>query len=106
MLPFIRAHEASVKQLVSIKGFLTGKELIDRNLAFWTLTMWKDDNPMRTFRNSAANRKAMQKLPVWYNEASYFHWTQSESTLPDWSLALQKLFEEGKLSKVRKPSVN
>ena len=106
LLSFVRANESSVKQLTSIKGFLAGKELIDKHLTFWTLTMWEDESSMRSFRNSTAHKKAMQKLPVWCNEASYFHWTQSELTLPGWNLASQRLFEEGKLSKVRYPSIN
>jgi hypothetical protein len=100
------ANEASVKQLKSINGFLAGKELIDKSLTFWTLTMWKDEISMREFRNSVPHRKAMQKLPFWCCEASYFHWVQDGDILPSWEVASQKLLKEGKLTKVRKPSAN
>jgi deoxyribodipyrimidine photolyase len=106
LLKFILTNEASVKQLYKTKGFLGGKELIDKHLTFWTLTMWTDDTSMREFRNSLPHRKAMQKLPFWCCEASYFHWTQEETLLPSWDAASQKLFQQGKLTKVRKPSAN
>lgn len=101
---FMMANEASVKELVKIKGFLKGKELIDKNLTFWTLTMWTDDISMKEFRNSAPHRKAMQNLPTWCHEASYFHWTQADTDLPGWNIASERLISEGKLTKVRNPT--
>jgi hypothetical protein len=103
---FMLANKASVRQLYQTKGFLGGKELVDKNFTFWTLTMWNDETSMREFRNSTAHRKAMQKLPFWCSEASYFHWIQEEAVLPSWHIASQKLLQEGKLTKVRKPSIN
>lgn len=98
------ANEASGRALVKVKGFLKGKELIDKNLTFWTLTMWVDDTSMKEFRNAAAHRKAMQHLPTWCHEASYFHWTQQDPDFPDWNVASGRLISEGKLTKVRNPS--
>jgi heme-degrading monooxygenase HmoA len=104
LIAFIRANEAAVKQLQSTSGFIAGKELVDKGLTFWTLTIWEDDSKMKEFRNSVAHRKAMQQLPLWCNEASYFHWTQQDSILPNWSTASARLLSEGKVSKVRQPS--
>ena len=106
LLQFMRANEASAKQLMATPGFIAGKELINKNLTFWTLTMWKDDGSMKEFRNSVPHRKAIQKLPYWCNEASYFHWSQEDEILPEWIPASEKLLHEGKLTKVRKPSSN
>ena len=103
---FMLANEASVKQLKKINGFLAGKELVDKHLTFWTLTIWKDEISMKEFRNSVPHRKSMQKLPSWCCEASYFHWIQDEEKLPSWETASQRLLKEGKLTKVRKPSAN
>jgi hypothetical protein len=100
----MRANESSVKQLVSTSGLIQGKELLDKGLTFWTLTIWDDDTKMKEFRNSVAHRQAMQKLPIWCNEASYFHWTQEQSIIPDWHTASARLIQEGKISKVRQPS--
>lgn len=104
LIPFMRANEASVIQLLRTPGFLGGKELVDKGLTFWTLTIWEDDSDMKSFRNSPPHRKAIQKLPYWCSEASYFHWTQEERSLPEWSQASSRLLQEGKLTKVRKPS--
>src|SRR6476661_3948371 len=82
---FFRANEASVKELVKTKGFLDGKELIDKHLTFWTLTLWDDMENMKRFRNSEAHRKAMQKLPVWCDEAAYVHWLQDNNIIPGWT---------------------
>ena len=46
----------------------------------------------------------MQHLPKWCNEASYHHWVQEENECPNWTTILDKLYSEGKLSKVRNPS--
>lgn len=103
---FMMANEASARELVKIKGFLKGKELIDKNLTFWTLTMWADDTSMKQFRNSASHRKAMQNLPTWCHEASYFHWSQADTDFPGWDLASGRLINEGKITKVRNPTAN
>lgn len=101
---FLIANKAATKQLVHISGFISGKELVDKSLTFWTLTVWENEESMRKFRNSPAHRKAMQKLPFWCSEASYFHFIQQETILPNWEIASEKLLTEGKLTKVRKPS--
>jgi hypothetical protein len=101
---FMRANETSVRQLLKTPGFEGGKELVDKNLVFWTVTTWADEAAMKVFRNSAAHRKAMQKLPVWCNEASYLHWQQAETVLPDWQTIHGKMVWEGKLTKVRHPT--
>lgn len=104
--PFFLANEAAAKQLCATNGFIDGMELIDKNLTFWTLTMWHMDVDMKTFRNSEAHKKAMQKLPLWCSEASYVHWTQEEHQLPAWQTVYNKITTEGKLTKVQKPSAN
>ena len=104
LIPFMRANEASVRELKGSKGLLKGKELIDKKLTFWTITLWEDEGSMKAFRGSPAHRKAMQRLPDWCNEASYHHWIQEEHEIPAWNTIAEKLFSEGKLSKVRTPS--
>ncbi|MEP6674880.1 MAG: hypothetical protein ABJA78_06985 [Ferruginibacter sp.] len=103
---FLFTNEASAKTLVKTDGFLSGKELTDKNLTFWTLTIWENDAAMKSFRNSAAHKKAMQKLPFWCSEGSYFHWIQDDETLPPLAFAAERLLKEGKTTKVRKPSAN
>ena len=104
LFSFIRANEASVKELKSSSGLLMGEELIDKKLTFWTITLWEDEDSMKKFKGSLSHRNAMQHLPKWCNEASYHHWFQEESECPNWTTISDKLYSEGKLSKVRNPS--
>ena len=104
LIPFMGANEASVKEIKVSKGLLKGKELIDKKLTFWTVTIWENEESMKKFRGSIAHRNAMQQLPVWCNEASYHHWIQEDYELPSWDAISKKLFSEGRLSKVRNPS--
>ena len=106
LLKFFSANEASLKELIKTNGFLGGKELVDKNLTFWTLTVWKSDADMKTFRNSVPHRKAMQNLPDWCDEASYIHWTQDTPTLPDWKSVYNTMIKDGKTTKVKNPSMN
>jgi len=104
LIPFMRANEASVKDLKESRGLLKGKELIDKKLTFWTITIWENEESMKGFRGSSSHRIAMQQLPKWCNEASYHHWVQEHDEFPSWSTISEKLFSEGRLSKVRNPS--
>ena len=101
---FMRANSASAKQLIKTDGFIAGKELIDKGLTFWTLTMWAQDADMRSFRNSEAHRNAMRHLPDWCNEATYTHWLQEDTTLPNWHTVHEKMITHGIVSKVRTPT--
>lgn len=104
LLPFFKANEASVKELKRSKGLIQAKELIDKKLTFWTLTIWEDEDSMKKFRGCASHRYAMQHLPQWCDEASYHHWVQEDHEVPTWDIVAEKLYAEGKLSKVRNPS--
>ena len=104
LIPFMRANEASVNEIKVSKGLLKGKELIDKKLTFWTVTIWENEESMKKFRGSIAHRNAMQQLPKWCNEASYHHWIQEDDEFPSWDIVSKKLYSEGKLSKVRNPS--
>ncbi len=101
---FLSSNNQSVKQLIITPGFVAGKELVDKNLVFWTVTVWNADADMKTFRNSPPHRKAMQKLPLWCDEATYAHWLAEDAQIPDWNAIYQKMITEGKVSKVRHPS--
>ena len=98
---FMAANNASANQVKLTPGFIAGKELMDKGLTFWTLTLWQADADMKSFRNSPAHRKAMQQLPNWCNEATFTHWLQEEPTLPDWETAHQRIVNEGIVSKLR-----
>ena len=58
LIPFMRANEASVNEIKVSKGLLKGKELIDKKLTFWTVTIWENEESMKKFRGSIC------KLPL------------------------------------------
>jgi len=104
LFSFFRSNDASVKTLKNSKGLIHAKENPDKNLIFWTLSMWDNEESMRQFRNSNAHKNAMKQISKWCNEASYHHWVQDENSLPNWQSASKKLFEQGTLTKLKNPS--
>jgi hypothetical protein len=83
---------------------VTGALLNDRDMTFWTMTMWDTQESMRTFMTSGAHKQAMRHLLNWCDEASVVHWTQPEATLPSWTAADARMREIGRPSKVLHPS--
>ena len=104
LLPFFWHTMASAKQLVNHSKFLKGKTMMDKGLAFWKMTLWRDEADMRAYRNTDAHKKAMPKLQHWCNEASVVHWHQESEEFPTWLEAHQRMMKEGRLSKVKHPS--
>ena len=72
--------------------------------AFWTVTLWQDEQAMRQYMGSGAHKQAMPKLVDWCNEAASVHWVQDDATLPTWEQAKLKLKTSGRLFKVKHPS--
>jgi heme-degrading monooxygenase HmoA len=101
---FLRANEASVKMIKKLDGFIGGKELIDKSLTFWTITVWESEKAMKAFRNNEPHKYAMRRLPDWCDEGSYMHWLQEDLAIPSWVELHQKMVTEGKITKVRFPS--
>jgi hypothetical protein len=101
---FFYENEASIKAVKKIDGFIAGKELIDRSLTFWTVTLWKSDQAMKIFRNNNPHKRVMRKLPHWCDEAAYVHWLTDLPAIPDWDAIHKKLLAEGKTTKVKYPS--
>ena len=92
------------RQVVRAPGFLDGRLLVDAGRTFWTLTVWEDDRPMKTFRGNSPHARAMPQLLEWCDEASYAHWTQTDTSAPAWEEAYEHLVAEGRLSRVAHPS--
>lgn len=88
------------------EGNLQTLTIKDRGLTFWTITVWRDQEAMRAFRNSGDHKTAMPKLYEWCDEASYVHWEQESDTAPNLKNAYDLLVAEGVVSRLRYPSVN
>jgi Domain of unknown function (DUF3291) len=103
-LPFVLRTFQTNRQVSRAAGFLGGRLLVDAHLTFWTLTVWESERAMKSFRGSGAHARVMPRLAHWCDEASYAHWTPTDSSVPTWPEAYEHLVAEGKLSRVDHPS--
>jgi Domain of unknown function (DUF3291) len=94
------------RSLEKAPGFVMGKLLADRNLAFWTMSVWEDIDSMRAFRSSRAHTAVMPNAARWCDEASVVHWETQAEKLPDWDEAHRRMSESGKPSPLRFPSAD
>ncbi|MGD9721225.1 MAG: DUF3291 domain-containing protein [Pirellulales bacterium] len=76
----------------------------DAQLAFWTISVWRDEQSMHAFRNHGAHQRAMPKLLEWCDEATYAHWLQDSAEPPELAGAYERLIRDGIVSKVKHPS--
>jgi|SRR5688572_11069041 len=100
---FLWLNERAVRQIISSPGFREGRLLGERDLSFWTATLWDDEASMRGFRDSGAHRQVMPRLVHWCDEASVAKW-HDRDTLPSWQETYERMKAHGRASKVRHPS--
>jgi quinol monooxygenase YgiN len=104
-LPFFILHaNRTIAQIRKAEGFLAGAVQRDDGLAFWTLTVWRDEHAMRAYGASGAHRAAVPHLAEWADEASVAHWRQPGTDLPAWPEAVRRLREEGRQLTLRHPA--
>ncbi len=102
--PFFMLHaNRTIAQIRKADGFLAGAVLRDANRSFWTMTVWRDEQAMRSYSASGAHRKAIPHLADWADEASVVHWSQSGRDLPDWPEAIGRLRQHGRALPLRHP---
>ena len=104
LVPFLFFALRSSRQAKGSAGNLGISLLRDANLAFWTRTMWTNEEAMKSFMLSGSHRQVMPHLLDWCDEAALVHWTQESDVAPDWNEAHQRIQQEGRRSKVRHPS--
>jgi hypothetical protein len=95
----------SQRHLQRSDGFLGGYTALGPKFTFWTVTAWRDREAMQAFRRSGAHLKAMPKLLEWCDEASVATLTDVAPTPPNLADAAVLLQQDGRISKVRNPSV-
>lgn len=104
-LPFFMIHaQRSLVQIRRADGYLAGAIRCDRNLAYWTSTVWRDEGALLAYVTSGAHRTAMPKLADWGDEASTVRWDQDGFDLPDWSVAIERMRQEGRPLPLRHPA--
>jgi len=94
----------SLRQVKGSSGFRGGGLLADRSWTFWTMTVWDNQECMRSYMTAGAHKAAMPRLLDWCDEASVVHWDQPEAALPSWGEADQRMRAGGRASKVHNPS--
>ena len=104
VVPFLLASNGSIRQASRMEGFLRGALGKEAGLGFWTATVWSDIDAMRAFRDSGAHKAAMPKFYRWCDEGAVVHWFQDDEALPEPAIARTRMFRDGKLSKVQRPS--
>ncbi len=105
-LPIFMLHaNRTIAQIRRADGFLAGAVQRDADLAFWTLTLWRDEPAMRAYGASGAHRKAMPHLAEWADEAMVVRWLQPDGgDLPAWTEAVRRLRQEGRALPLRHPA--
>jgi heme-degrading monooxygenase HmoA len=100
----VQAFRAA-RQAKTAPGNLSVNLLRDAGFAFWTCTLWTNEDAMRGFMLSGAHRRVMPRLVEWCDEAAVVHWTQASSEPPAWAEAHRRLQQDGRPSKVNHPSL-
>jgi hypothetical protein len=94
----------AARQARRARGSLAISLLRDADLAFWTRTVWTDEQDMRAFMLAGVHRRIMSRLPRWCDEAAVAHWLQDDPEPPPWPEAWRRLRQDGRTSPVEDPS--
>jgi hypothetical protein len=95
----------SAWQAKSEIGCLAVAVLRDTGNAFWTQTVWENEDAMRSFMLSGVHQRGMHRLREWCDEASVVHWHQESPQPPSWDEAHQYMQRDGRPSMVNHPSL-
>lgn len=101
---FVWAARRSIRQAKQTGGNAGVYTRKTGGLAFWTLSLWRDESAMAAFRAAPPHRDAMPRLARWCDEAAVAHWQQDDEKTPGWPAAAQRLCTAGRLSRVEHPS--
>lgn len=103
-VPLFMLHaNRAIAQIRRSEGFLAGTVQRDAELAFWTITVWRDERAMHAYVASGAHRTAMPHLRDWSIEASVVRWEQDGAGLPEWAEIFGRMLDEGRPSALRHP---
>lgn len=104
LVPFMFFAVRSSRQAKKADGNLAVSLLGDANNVYWTRTLWRTEEAMKSFMLSGAHRQVMRHLLDWCDEAAVVHWVQESDQEPDWQEAYRRMQQEGRRSKVNHPS--
>ena len=104
LLPFLFYAMRSSRQAKVAEGNLAASLLRDAHNVYWTRTVWTTEEAMKSFMLTGSHRQVMSHLLEWCDEAAVVHWTQESNRQPDWQEAHRRIQQEGRRSKVNRPS--
>ena len=106
-LPEFGFHVATtLAQLRKADGWLAGALKRDRDQAFWTQTVWRDEAALLAYVTGGAHGVALPRLKDLAVEASMVRWVAETDALPDWSEAERRMRHEGRASRLKRPGPN
>jgi quinol monooxygenase YgiN len=101
---FILSAVRCLRQARRSEGCLAADVRREKQLVFWTRTMWRDADAMRDYISCGAHRDALPKIKEWCDEASVVQWEQAGESLPGWTEALTQMRAAGRIFRVKYPS--
>ena len=103
-LPFFLIHaQRCLVQIRRADGHLGSALRHDRDLSYWTASVWRDETALRSYVTMGAHRTAMPQLSEWSEEASTVRWRQANPDLPRWALIIERMRADGCAVPVRHP---
>ena len=104
LVPFLFQAARSALQAKGARGNLSVAVLRDARRAFWTCTIWTDEEAMRSYASADPHARIMRNLAEWCDEASVVHWRQDGPGAPSWSEACERMQRDGRPSRVNHPT--
>ena len=103
-LPFFLIHaQRCLAQIRRSDGYLAGALRRDRDHAYWTTSVWRDEPALLAYVTGDAHRTAIPKMSEWGDEASTVRWVQDTGDLPSWPEAIERMRREGHPLPLRHP---
>lgn len=106
MVPFSLYSLRAAGQARRADGFLDGYLGTSAGRAFWTVTVWRDESAMKSYRDNGAHKAAMSKMLDWADEGAMVHYEQPGADAPSAPVARDALASRGRTSKVRRPTTD
>ena len=103
-LPFFMIHaQRCLVQIRRAEGYLSGALRHDRDHAYWTASVWRNEAAPLAYVTSGAHRSAMPKMTQWGDEASTVRWDKDNTELPAWPEAIERMRRDGRAMLLRHP---
>ena len=103
-LPFFLFHaQRCLAQIRRADGYMAGALRHERDHAYWTTSVWRDEAALLAYVSGGAHRDAMPKLSEWGDEASTVRWVQDSAEPPSWPEAIERMRHKGHPLPLRHP---